>query len=371
MKNNHLSPELRDLLNVNDDLCVSIIIPLNELPSMKKMDRIVIDHAIEKLQKLLDHKYDSSLVNELIGKLRVAGDELSRITGAKGLGIFISKSLYKVITFPFEVREKINAGSSFEVRDVLYRDQYNTPYFVLSLTLDRVRLFRGSAGNLSEIQDENFPALFSEPESTFAEEELAQTNLAATAKREKVLTMESPHAFLKAVDKKLVPYLGPNENLLLAGVEKEVAAFENTSSLSQKIKGRISGSYNGYNHSNLEKKSWDCICNNLRIEENQLVSSLNELFGKELVSIGLPDVWRNARLGKGNVLVVEKNLMQPAFVTKDRYQIWLSPPADEHELLSDAVDDLIETVLLMDGRVQFVEDGKLGEFQGVAMIHRY
>ena len=106
-------------------------------------------------------------------------------------------------------------------------------------------------------------------------------------------------------------------------------------------------------------------------EDDKLISSLNELFGRELVSIGLPDVWRNARQGKGNVLVVEKDLAQPAFLTADGYQLWLSAPAEEHQLVSDAIDDLIEIVLSMDGKVHFVENGKLAEFNGVAMIHRY
>jgi hypothetical protein len=371
MKNLPHSPELSELLNVENELCVSLICPLSEQPSLKRMDRVAIDHAIEKLRKLLENSQDTAIVSELITRLKGMEENLSRITGAKGIGVFISRSVFRVVTFPFEVTEKVHAGLSFEVRDVLYRDQLNVNYHVLSLTLDRVRLFHGHGPSITEVEDDNFPAVFSEPESEYHELEVSDQNLAATTRREKALTMESPHAFLNGIDKKLGLYMNNQQPLLLAGVQKELAAFEKTTSRSAQVKGKIPGSYNGYNLQELQAKSWECIQHHMLDEEDRLISSLNELFGRELVSIGLQDVWRNARLGKGNVLVVERDFAQPAFVTGDGYQVWLSPPAEDHELLSDAVDDLIETVVKMDGRVVFVGNGKLREFNGVAMIHRY
>ena len=74
MKNNHLSNDLRELLNAKEDLCVSLVIPMNELPSMKKLDKIVIDHSIDKLKTLLDKNYDASLVSQFTDKLRSAGE---------------------------------------------------------------------------------------------------------------------------------------------------------------------------------------------------------------------------------------------------------------------------------------------------------
>src|SRR5688572_14909451 len=119
MKKHNLSEDLKELINATDPLCVSLIIPQNEIPSKRKLDRIAIEHAIAKLDSLLRQGYDPSVVNEFTGKLKNIGDDLTRIEGVKGMGIFISKSIFKVITFPFEVKEKIYAGSTFEIRDVL------------------------------------------------------------------------------------------------------------------------------------------------------------------------------------------------------------------------------------------------------------
>lgn len=371
MKNHPISAELKELLDTRDELCVSVIIPMNEIPSMRKLDKITIDHAIDKLQKILEQDHSVNVVSEFITRFRSLESDLMSISGVKGVGIFASKSVFRIITFPFEVQEKIYAGDSFEVRDVLYRDQFSVPYKVIALTLDRVRLFSGTGGTLTEVVDSHFPATLSEPEQEIPGYSGGSANLAAATKREMILTMESRQAFLKAVDKKFQMYVQHGEPVFVAGVEKEVAAFESLTVHRERIRGRIPGSYNGYNHNELALKSWHCMQQFMQDEETILITSLNELFGKELVSIGLPDVWRNAKLGKGSMLVVEKDLAQPAFLTGDGFQLWTSAPAEEHQLLSDAIDDLIEVVLSMDGKVHFVENGKLKEFNGVAMVHRY
>ena len=42
-----------------------------------------------------------------------------------------------------------------------------------------------------------------------------------------------------------------------------------------------------------------------------------------------------------------------------------------HNVLSDAVDDVIELILKKNGEVIFVENGKLKSFERIALINRY
>src|SRR5690606_1133919 len=100
MKNNQISEDLKELLSVKNELCVSLIIPMSELPSMRKLDKNTIDHSIDKLKKLLEHQHDSSVVSEFIAKLKSLEGDLTNIAGVKGIGIFISQSLFKLVTFP-------------------------------------------------------------------------------------------------------------------------------------------------------------------------------------------------------------------------------------------------------------------------------
>ncbi len=370
MKNPTVSPVLKNLISERSDLCVSMIIPLHELPSFKKMDTIVVDHAIAKLKALMEPSYPPDIVTEFIGKISYLKDDVKRVNGMKGIGIFMSDKTFHTETFPFEVQEKIQAGPTFEVRDLLYKEIQMREYLLLSLTGFEVKLFRGKLNHLSEVTDNNFPASVREAE--FAEQATINQEANSTQKLSiKTELSESSRAFYNVLDKKLMEYFQSEEVLLLAGVEKEIAWFESGTIHKDRIKGRINGSYDHYNMHELENKAWECMQQFTNETQKEIVSSLNELFGRQLVSVGIRDVWRSAMTGKGNMLVVEKDLMIPGFVGDDEYQLWLSPPKEKHNIITDAVDDIIEKVVEKNGKVMFVENGTLVEFAGIAMINRY
>jgi hypothetical protein len=371
MKNNTISPTLKALIAEKADVCVSMIIPLHEIPSFKKMDTIVVDHAISKLRALMEPVYDANIVKEFIEKIKYLKDDIKYINGVKGIGIFISEKTFHTETFPFEVKEKIHAGTSFEVRDLLYREIHLREYLVLSLTGHEVKLYKGRGTTLKEVQDKNFPAVFYEHDYAAPVLEQQVENQSQTMKRHKSEIMESTKSFHNTMDKKLLDYLHGDQALLITGTEKEMASFEAVTVHRDKIKGKITGNYEQYNFAELETKCCDAMQKIQHESEQQIISSLNELFGKELVAIGIRDVWRNAKSGKGNVLVLEKDLMIPGFLADDEYQLWLSPPKEKHRIITDAVDDVIESVIEKNGKVVFVEDGSLKEFAGIAMINRY
>ncbi len=183
--------------------------------------------------------------------------------------------------------------------------------------------------------------------------------------------MESSASFYNQLDKKLFDYIGPETHLLLSGIEKEIALFGHTSVHSSKICGKINGSYEGYNFQELENKAWEMIQACQEKNNKKLLASLPDLFGKEMLSIGIQNVWRNALQRKGNVLLVEKSYAVPGFVTADNFYLWLKAPAGAYSVITNAVDDLIETVLTKNGQVVFVPQDSLAEYQRIVMINRY
>jgi hypothetical protein len=83
-------------------------------------------------------------------------------------------------------------------------------------------------------------------------------------------------------------------------------------------------------------------------------------------------VWRAAQEGKGLTLLVEKDLVKPGFVREnDRFNLFLSPPVEKHDILADAVETIIETVISKNGRVVMVGNGRLMNFDQIALMLRY
>jgi hypothetical protein len=366
-----MSQELAQLINGKNDPCISLIIPLHREPAFRKEDAIQVGHTLDKLQKLLEAKYEARTVDALMVRLRALREDISSIRGAQGAGVFVSPSLFSIIEFPFPVKEKIQVGRNFEIRDVVFNEFYFRDYFVLSLNKDRARLFRGNAGQLAEVNDNNFPALFDGVEYQVPVESNQAENTAFAQQREKGLTTGSSAEFYNTIDVKLLDYIDEETPIVLAGSKKEVAQFDAAHKHRRQQAGVVHGSFDDYNHADLEEKSWQVIEAFSRAEEERWVASVRELFGRELVAAGVQQAWRNARMGKGNVLVVERELSMPGFASADGLYLWLRPPVDEHTVISDAVDDVIETVLEKGGRIVFVQKGALAEFEGIALVNRY
>ena len=73
--------------------------------------------------------------------------------------------------------------------------------------------------------------------------------------------------------------------------------------------------------------------------------------------------------GRGSLLVVEEGFTFPGHVADG-----LTPgdaPDERLDDLDEVVDDVIETMLLAGGRVEFVEDGALAGHGRIGMLLRY
>jgi hypothetical protein len=84
----------------------------------------------------------------------------------------------------------------------------------------------------------------------------------------------------------------------------------------------------------------------------------------------MPSAWLASRQERPEMLLVEEGMSYPARITTDGD--WIAPAADvEHpDVVDDAVDELIETVLARGGKVTLVADGRLAPHDGVALTVR-
>ena len=83
------------------------------------------------------------------------------------------------------------------------------------------------------------------------------------------------------------------------------------------------------------------------------------------------EVWRLAHQGRGRLLLVEEDFHFPARVDESGQHITQADDATAPDVIDDAVDEIIETVLAKQGEVVFVENGSLQEHQRIVLILRY
>ncbi|MGZ3866140.1 MAG: baeRF3 domain-containing protein [Bacteroidia bacterium] len=373
MKDHKIHNELKELLEEKGKPCVSMIFPVPQGASFRRSQKIQLDHAVDKLKVLMEHLYPSSLVKDLIEKVRKLEDELDLAAGTEGIGIFISPSILRSVQFHFQVKEKLSVGDSFELRDLMFREFHEREFFLLKMSTDEVHLLKGRGHSFQEVRNKDFPAVFIDDyEYEKASRGNSFGNSLKQFEKDKSISKElRMEAFYHEVDKKLGKYLGTETPLILAGVEKDLGYFEKETTNKKFIVGKINGSYDGYNSMELKFHAFEKMKEHRIEEEDKTIKELRELFGKQLVTYGLPHVWRDAKEGKGNILVVERDLAHPGFLMENSTELYLTLPAGPHKIVNDAVDEIIKMVYGKYGNIVFTENGKLQDFEGIALIKRY
>jgi hypothetical protein len=364
--NTKLSEDLRELLQHKDGLCASLIIPLQKVPGGTSTDRLEIRHILEKLRsKLSEMNHQDSVLLEKAEKLC---HQAAEIKGEHGAGIFVSYKLEKLLTFPFEVKEKVVLDKSFEVREAVQRQRYLQDYYILLIGGSGSRLFKASENRYEEISDQNFPASFDGLDYEIPIQENQGDDSKKTLKRDVGVTIQNPKAYYNLIDEKLNSYLTPEVPLFVAGAGKEPAGYKNQSV--HKIAGSVQGSFDNNTLNQLKEKGREALHNYLKLQELELLERLKET-GRQFISAGIRDVWYDAHQGKGSLLLVEHDLEQPAFIGENKFDLQLQPGKGEQKSLTDAVDDVVEAVLEKNGTVVFVENGSLKEYNGIVLENRY
>lgn len=366
---------LNELQKNTNEPCVSIILPTHRKSPERTQDELSMSSAVEKATQLLHFKYgkNGDKISRVIENLERMTQEIDYLHNDKGLGIFVSTEISRTVKFPFEVEEKIIVGENFEVRDMLYLSEYLMDYYVLVLSEKSARLMKGNGEKLEEIKDNNFPIKFHD-DYEYVHSSHASSygySLKSTEKDKSIIREERLISNLKASDKKLSTYITKVTPLIIAGVNKEIGYFMKITTNAKFVVGKVKGNFSHNSFHHLGELAFDQIKIYLDKEAQKLLIRLDIAVGKKLAAIGIEETWYASKEGKGLVLLIEKDHACPGFVTGDKLN--LSKPAlgKPYKIVTDVVDEIMETVLKKNGKVAILQNGMLKNYDGIALIERY
>ena len=362
------------LLKENGTPCISIIAPGHQLFSDHKVDAYLMRRHVSAAKELLEKQAgdEAKSLSELLERL---SKDVVHPHGATGIGLFVSKNIQQWVPFYFPVTEKITISHSFDTRDLLYQDFFAMDYHVLLLSKDKARLFAGKYNQLEELDDAHFPAKFeddyeySRPTRGLTYEGHAVTK--AFEREKSQLNELREEAFFKKVDELLKKSIAPSDALLVAGAEKEIACFVQTTTFTNII-GKLHGNYFYLSVPALGETTWRIVKNFLQVERRQHIEHFEEKTGRGEAVSGMCQCWQAAFGGQGAHLLVEKDFSCTGYLSNDQPgYLHLTPPKGSYQVLPDAVSSLIGLVQEKGGDVMLVENDALKHFQHVGLVTRY
>jgi uncharacterized protein YlbG (UPF0298 family) len=370
-----INKEVKMLLDQKGKTCISIVLPLHNLTIDQKVNKIHLAKAVKEVGEKLKSEFTEEAY-PLIESINRLHDQIEFTRNDEGIGLYISKEVSFYSTFPFSVSENIVIDKSFRLRELLMKQQYAVPYNVLYVHEREIRLFIGRLRQLKEIRNWEFPMIYEESYEYQPSSQASSYGGYAHVKsfeRDKTAIEKTRHeAFIQQADDQLHKYLQNSELLILCGVTRYTSAFLNRTAHADKILSVLNGSYNPLDETTFSNMVWPLVESFIHEQMIDGISEYNEKIGEGLAEKGILTVWEAVYNGRADTLLIEKNYQPKGFlINHNSWQLYLKPLVRNHIVVEDAVNRLLEALMEKNGRVLFVEDGMLSEFEHIALITRY
>jgi hypothetical protein len=356
--------ELKRLQKHRDYPSISLLAPTHRTAPANKRDRIVVKNLVSKAVKRLQVEFKKRDVASLVQNLNKLVTGLDWEHALDGLALFASRDVAEAVSLPFRVKARVAIDATFATRDLVFTFNRAPRYRVLVLTEKPTRLFDATTNVLTEITTKPFPMVHKGPGG--ASRLPGGVGINRSAVRD-----ESHRQFFRKVDDALASIQKTDHlPVVVVGVERYLAFYQEMTRDPHAIVGFVSGSYDQPQPSALGKLVWPVFQAGSTLTRTRALVRLDEAVSANRHASGIDQVWRAAFEKRCQTLLVETGFDHPADLSAQGDRL-LPYSGQGAAALDDAVDEVIEKVLASGGDVFFYEAGTLELHQRIAAVLRY
>ncbi|MDF3141734.1 MULTISPECIES: chemotaxis protein [unclassified Streptomyces] len=344
---------------------VSVLTPTHRREPYRAQDQVRLRNAVAEAKKQLEA--DPSVTRErrvdVERQLDQALAEVDLTYAEDGLVIFAAPGEHQVWSLARTVPERVVLSDTFLTRNLVSAEAAERPFWVLSVSPDRVTLWTGSLDRVTEARIGGFP--LTRRFDNFDAERQEQIGDMPSTFRD-----EGTRHFLKDADSAMSAILRDNPRPLY--ITGEQAALSLLDEIGGATKDAVHVPHGGLAHGTHEAV-WQAIRPVITAEDRRntdaVARELETALGRKAFAAGVDEVWRSAREGRIRLLAVEENYRVTVRGEGGDHLI----PAESGDLdaREDIVDEIVEQCLETGAEVRFVPDGTLSDAQGIAGVLRY
>jgi hypothetical protein len=353
------------LQSIRSNPCLTITLPTHRTAPDNQQDPIRLRNLLTQATNRLLADYSRRELEPLLARLDHLAQEIDFRYTLDGLALFASIDFGRSFATPFPLPERVVVDETFATRDLVYALNRAIRYWVLVLSEQPTRLYEGTREILVEVNNKDFPLTHEGPGG--ATRLPGGPGVSRSAHRD-----EYARQFYRSVDGALGRILAQDpQPVILVGVDRNLAFFQEVTAHGSHIAGAVAGSHDKTSAHELGKLVWPLVQAHKAQTRNQALERLGTAVGGQRSASTLGEVWRMAHEGRGDQLLVEEDYHTPARVDESGLHLTLVDDPTPPDVIDDAVDDVIETVLAKGGEVVFVDNGALTKHGRIALILRY
>lgn len=354
--------ELKSLQAHRDYPSISILAPTHRTAPLNKQDRIKVKNLVGKAIDRLHGEFKKREVAAVVKNLQELVKKVDWEHTLDGLALFASKEHSAAFNLPFRVKARAIIDETFATRDLVYAFNRTPPYRILTLS-HNTRLYDAWKATLEEHLAKPFPMVHRGPGG--ASKLPGGPGVNISGRRD-----DAHRDYFRSVDKAVAVVQKANPlPLVLVGVERNLAFFQEVTGQAASIVGLLAGNHDKTSPSALGKLVWQVFDSAETVRRTEALVQLDEAVSANRHNSGIDQVWRAAVDAKCRTLLVEKDFKYPADLSPDGYRL-LPHTGKGAGALDDAVDEVIERVMATGGNVYFYSPGDLGVHQKIAVVLR-
>jgi hypothetical protein len=356
--------DVHELQDVHTYPCLTITLPTHRTSPDNKQDPIRVKNLVTEGTNRLLGEFSKREVAPLIDRLNTLVDTIDYKYTLDGLLLVVNRDMAREYVLPFRLNERVVVDDTFFTRDLVHALNRTRRYWVISLSEQATRLFAATREDLEEITTGGFPMRHTGPGG---DEPLPRgVGINTSAYRD-----DRHRQFFRDVDNRFRAFMAEDPlPLALVGVDRYLAFFGEVSPASEII-ATVAGNVDHLSAHDLGRHIWPTVSAGFTARRREVLQHLETAAGQHRVGSTLGEVWHLAGLGRGKVLVVEEGFHQPARLNEwGQLDLNVDDPTAP-DVMDDAVDEVITTVLGKGGQVVFVEDGELAFHNRIALLLRY
>jgi hypothetical protein len=350
---------IKILTGFNTYPSVSILLPTHRTSPDNNLDALLLKKLFKEAETRLLSEFEKKRISGLVSKLKKLVSAVDIRQNLDGLAIFVNHGFEKIVRLPFPVKERVIIDETFATRDIIRAMNRGINYYTLSLSAGFVRLFEAHRDSFIEITEWGFP---------FVNPFQRGSNLEESTSQKETRLKE----FFNTVDKSFTRiYHSSPMRLVLAGVQKNLAFYQDQADLRNILMTTIEGNFDHTSAHDLGKFVWPEVKSVMAEKRHEVIRQLEEAIGAMKMVSGIEEVWNLAIQDRGLILVVEEDYQQPARINSKDNSINLVEKHNEPGIVDDLVDEIAEKVIATGGRVVFVDNGALAKYNRIGLVLKY
>lgn len=377
--------EIRDLVQVSSRPCVSIYMPTVRAGAQTQQNPIRLKNLLRRVQeRLVETGKREADVGELLTPIRNLSDDLAFWQRQnEGLAVFFAPGFLKTLKLPTRVDELALVENRFHLKPLFSLLSGDGQFYILALSLKKIRLIAASRHNARELEIPDVPASFEEAMGRLTRQP-SHFQTGPSSKTVSRMPIFHGHGtgeddlkaeildFFNRADKALLKHMDRDCPVVLAGVEYLLPRYKDTTEHPKVLDEGLTGNAEGLSAEELRDAAWEIVEPVFLEDRRRAAERYGDMLGAGRASNSYQDILPAAHDGRVDTLFVARGV-----------RLWgtYDPKSREIRLQEDQTgqlnggEDLLDLAavqaFLNGGKVYAVPQQEVPDGHAMAAVFRY